>query len=167
MQRLLVAPMRSKFVPEPPTGPDAEEHTFRMDPELSSKFPLWRSALLDVLMERFNPRALERPPPGMRQWGQGVATDANPLADWMEERVQVTGNKEDFVLLADLVAVYKADEQLRRRMPPVDFKRLAKAYLGTVALSFKEAAENIKLSDGTWTSKRNVARGVQRVAASA
>jgi hypothetical protein len=56
------------------------------------------------------------------------------------------------------VALYNADEQLRRKMAAVEFKRLAKAYLGAIALSFKEK-DKVKL-DGAWATKQNVAKGV-------
>ena len=154
MQRLLVAPMRSKFVPEMPAEP--EEYTYLMDKNVTHRFPLWRSALLDLLLEHFDPLALDKVPEGMRQWGQGVATDANPLADWMQQHVKVTGHKQDFMLFADLVTRYKADVQLARQMTVTEFKRNAKAFIGSVALSFKD--------EPTWVpllgSKRGVAVGV-------
>jgi phage/plasmid-associated DNA primase len=161
VQRLLVAPMRSKFVSEMPAEP--EEHTYLMDKDITSKFPLWCSALLDLLLERFDPDALDKPPAGMLQWGQGVAVDANPLADWMSLLVTVTGKKEDYLLLGDLVERYNADEQLRRKMPAVEFKRYAKAYLTSVSLSFKSQPVSLKV-DGVWEKKCNVARGIALVA---
>ena len=65
---------------------------------VTHRFPLWRSALLDLLLEHFDPLGLDYPPEGMLQWSQGVATDANPLTDWMEQHVKVTGHKQDFML---------------------------------------------------------------------
>jgi hypothetical protein len=157
MQRLLVAPMRSKFVAEMPAEP--EEHTFLMDGDVSDRFPLWRSALLDLLLDHFDPKAnFEKPPDGMQQWGHAVTTEANPLADWMQQHVKVTGDKQDYVLLSDIVTRYKADVQLARQMSVTEFKRNAKAFIGSVALSLK-AIDNIKKATG-WSSAPNVAKGV-------
>jgi hypothetical protein len=157
MERLLVAPMRSKFVASMPEEPD--EHTFLVKPELSNAFPQWRSALLDLLLLHFDPSAFREPPEGMRRWGQGVAADANPLADWMQQRVLVTGDKEDYLLLGDMAAHYNTDDALKRVMPAAEFKRLAKAYLELVAVSMR-AKENIKVG-GVWITKYNVARGIK------
>lgn len=49
VQHLLVVPMRSKFVAAMPRRPD--QHTFLMERHISEKFPRWRSALLDILLE--------------------------------------------------------------------------------------------------------------------
>jgi hypothetical protein len=155
IQRLVVAPMRSKFVVAMPQEP--EEHTFLMDPDVNVKFPLWRSALLDIFLDHFDPKALNNPPVGMLQWGQGVATDANPIADWMQQRVSVTGNKDDYLLLSDLVGHYNMDDQLKRQMTAAEFKRLAKGYLGTVALSFKDAPSRVP----NGPTVRGVAKGVK------
>jgi phage/plasmid-associated DNA primase len=156
VKRLVFAPMRSKFVSEMPAEP--EEHTFLMDGEVSDRFPLWRSALLDLLLEHFDPRALDKPPEGMLQWGHAVTTEANPLADWMQQHVKITGERQDFLLFSDIVTRYKADVQLARQMSVTEFKKVAKAYLGSVALSFK-AIDNIKKATG-WSSAPNVAKGV-------
>jgi hypothetical protein len=47
--RLVFAPMRSKFVFEMPLQP--VDHTFLWDIHISYRFPLWRSALLDLLLD--------------------------------------------------------------------------------------------------------------------
>jgi hypothetical protein len=83
----------------------------------------------------------------------------NPLGAWMQERVLVTGDKKDYVLLSAFVALYRADASLRRRMDEDSFKRFAKAYLKTVALSFKDT-DNIVNQQGGRTKARNVAKGV-------
>ena len=157
LQRMLVAPMRSKFVSELPGDP--EEHTFIADKNIAQQFPLWLPALLDVLRENYDPDALDSPPLSMRQWGQSVAADANPLGSWMEERVLVTGDKKDHVILSAFVTLYRADDQLRRRMDEDCFKRFAKAYLKTVALSFKDT-DNIINAHGSRSNARHVAKGV-------
>jgi hypothetical protein len=87
-----------------------------------------------------------------------ASTNKDMLADWMAVNIKVTGNKHDFVLLSDLVERYKKDEKMRRQMSAVEFKRITKALLGTVALSFKDV-DNIRLSDGKRLTQRCVARG--------
>lgn len=74
------------------------------------------------------------------------------VAEWMQRHVRVTGNKEDFLLLGDLVKRYYADEQLCRKMCAAKFKILAKAFMGAVALSFKE-------KDNVYVNKQRVNRG--------
>jgi hypothetical protein len=51
--RALVIPLRSKFVGELPENPEElEPHTHLADRDLSSRFKDWRSAMLDVMLER-------------------------------------------------------------------------------------------------------------------
>jgi hypothetical protein len=156
VDRLVFAPMRSKFVAVMPTEP--EEHTFLMDAELSKKFPVWRSALLDILLEHVDPHAFDRLPEGMRDWGRDVTTKANPLADWMFKNVLVTGNKDDSLLMGDLMERFQNDEHQRRFMTETEFRRLAKTFIRQVALSFKEK-DNVKES-GVWRGRAGVAKGV-------
>jgi phage/plasmid-associated DNA primase len=162
MQRLLVAPMRSKFVAAMPEEP--EEHTYLMDPDINYKFLLWRSALLDLLLEGFEGarHRIENPPESMLLWRQGIATDANPLADWMQKTLVITGDRDDYVLLKDVVKAYEEDAGVPRqsRIAPVEAKRLAKAYLQQVALGYKEL-DNLRNASGGWTRCRQVARGVR------
>jgi phage/plasmid-associated DNA primase len=158
LQRMLVAPMRSKFVANLPGDP--EEYTFIADKTIAQKFPLWLPALLDVLKEHYDPDAMDSPPLSMRQWGQNVATEANPLGSWMEERVVVTGKKEDYVQLSDVLPLYRSDDQLRRRMDEDSFKRFAKAYLKTNGLTFKEK-DNVLNGNGVRTTARHAARGIK------
>ena len=69
--RMLVAPMRSKFVEEPPrasNGGEAAERewTFPVDRTVHAKFPVWMSAFADVLREHYGIQAFAQLPAEMR-----------------------------------------------------------------------------------------------------
>jgi phage/plasmid-associated DNA primase len=128
VSRMMVVPMRSKFVAPCDLADDpdlaAEPLTFPMDMGLKRRFPLWRSAVLDILMERFaNPM---RPvPASMQDWRRSVSQGNNKLSEWLRDNYVVTGNKDDVVLLADVKRRYN-DSSVK------DFIVLAKAYFKSV-----------------------------------
>ena len=62
VERLVVPPMRAKFLsPEKLADADAGDFSYLADAEIAKKFPSWRSALGDMLMEHSrNENALDR-----------------------------------------------------------------------------------------------------------
>ncbi len=103
--RLLITPMRSKFVPGyEPRGVDGEEgeepYTYAADPQLATKMLQWRSALLDVFRERYVPDDIadDDIPEGMREWRRGVVNDRNDLAEWLEQHVVKGGTRDGFAV---------------------------------------------------------------------
>ena len=124
--RMLVAPMRSKFVP----GGNAsdEEYTYEADPTVAERFPAWRSGLLDLLLEHyretdFKPAELPR---DMLEWRTDIVDQTNGLGDWLAETVEITDNKKDYVLMSELKAMYK--NQQDKPVKEADFIRVAKAW---------------------------------------
>ncbi|PNH02598.1 hypothetical protein TSOC_011420 [Tetrabaena socialis] len=104
--RMIVAPMRSKFVARELTSTE-EPYTYKMDKELSKHFPTWMSSFADLLLEHFDINGLDddRIPDVMKEWQKDILADSNPIAHWMGTHVQITGRPEDFVVLGQLHAL--------------------------------------------------------------
>ena len=99
--RIMVAPMRSKFVDLSTYTPEAEEeYVFDTDTNLHLKFNDWRSAMMDVMVERYvddRERLFSSLPESMGNWKADVLGSANPMSEWLSEVLVVTGNSSDFV----------------------------------------------------------------------
>ena len=130
LARMLVVPMRSKFVTNP-AEVDYEQLTFLADTGMLGRSAVWMPALMDMLRER-SARwdVLNAPPPSMSKWKQELSNGANSLADWLDARVTVTGNRSDFLLLGHLLDVFKGDKSADKpaHVAPSMFVGLAKAY---------------------------------------
>ena len=102
MKRMLVAPMRSNFVTYP-----ENEFEFPLDDSICDKFPRWYSALADVLMSHYlstnrTQFFTEGLPASMTEWKTVITSDANPMGEWLDGIVEITGDKADIVWRADL-----------------------------------------------------------------
>ncbi|PNH03001.1 hypothetical protein TSOC_010984 [Tetrabaena socialis] len=152
MQRMLVAPMRAKFVDSGFIGESEYPHQFPMVANIHDKFPSWLPALADVFKDHYAPLELfNSVPPSMKEWRQEITKDANPLKEWLEREVQITGHRDDVLLVADLKRMYGVNE---RR-----FVEYIKAFFkGSDGVVFVEKC-HLKV-DGAWESKRGVIRGV-------
>lgn len=124
--RMIVAPMRSKFV----DAVGEEPYTYLLDSDLDKKFDTWRSSLADVLMQPQHQQLilLRNVPATMSEWRQGVTQGANPLADWLDKKFQFTGDKLDYILLAT-VEEWKASYPASLEVKSSEFRKLAKAHL--------------------------------------
>ena len=68
MGRILVIPMRSKFVTDPDEV-DPETFTFLLDPHAMARSKLWKSSIADILFERAGRFAmLNNMPPSTHEW---------------------------------------------------------------------------------------------------
>ena len=149
-ERLLFAPMRSKFVKGPLSPANQDEWTFEADLGMCARFPEWRSALADVLMEHYGVEGgFEQPPQSMMVWRDDVTAEANPVAQWCEDNFEVTGDMGDFVLLGD-----------QDNYTP-NFKTLAKAFYAGVAGTMYVNKTMVKIQ-GVNVSKRYVLKGVSK-----
>ena len=140
IERMIVAPFRSKFVPIEDAH-DNEDFTYPMDKTISEKFKDWLSALADVLIDHYDPDALDNPPPSMREWRQGIAGDANPLAEWLQGSVRVTGDSSDTMFLSDLKKAFfeSSTRDFNAPLVKTKFSMFAKAYFnGIIGVSFKD-----------------------------
>ena len=146
--RMLVAPMRAKFV-EAGDGAAEEEWTYQVDPSISARFVEWTSALADVLVEHYGASAFDKIPPEMREWRHEIAGASNPVAEWCRDTLVVTGNADDTVSLNDV-------------RPGVDdtYIRNVRAYFeGVQGVSYVK-----RTTLKTRVPKRHVLRGVQLAA---
>ena len=108
-RRIVVAPFRSKFVREQ-AQVDPDSYTFLEDPSIEDKLPLWRSAILAMLVERFDNRreVILNPPPSTVEWRRRLEVNDNPLAEWLESHVVVTGDPADIVSQAELLSIMRS-----------------------------------------------------------
>ena len=101
--RLFVVPFRSKFVHGGCTVAgnedevSHEEWTYPADLDLKQKFPMWLSALADVMREVYDPthKRLQSLPGSMMTWKADLQGD--PLMEQLEELIEITGNAKDAV----------------------------------------------------------------------
>jgi len=132
MKRMLIVPMRSKFVTCQPSAVPTD-YEFPVSDSVKHRFPAMRSALADVLLEHFRSGmtsaffADDRLPPAMREWRQSITSSVNPLAEWLERITEVTGNEADYVLWTDLKSRYA---------PPAGTAALSDASLKRYVTSF-------------------------------
>lgn len=153
MQRMVIAPFRSRFVPEEDTEALAEEFTFAMAKDIDKRFDDWLPALADLFLELFNPDALDSLPQAMTEWRQGVVAGGNVVAGWLQDNVEVTGDHSDAVTVKQLKDAY-----VSQTFATVggDFTRLVKAYFTSLGL-----AQGVRWADATTLDDKRV-RGVVR-----
>jgi len=110
MSRMMIAPMRSKFVGKSPST-DPNDYEFLVSDTVKDRFAEMRSALADLMMDHFKANrasVFDCLPPAMAEWHQGITTDANPLAEWLQSVTEVTKDISDYVLASELKAAFKA-----------------------------------------------------------
>lgn len=136
MERMIVAPMRSKFVAN--AADYDEPWTYEVDYDVKGKFPLWHSALADILVEHIgSPSVFQNLPEDMREWKVGVTSEANPLAAWIDANVIITGDDNDFIQFTREISRLCSSV-----VPMNDVTRLVKAYLAARGVAFKERFNN-------------------------
>ncbi len=162
VERMMVVPFRSKFVSKPEyerlqAQGDMPEFTYPVDPDIVQQFPEWRSALADVLMEHHDKSVMDIIPRSMCEWKQDITADRNPVASWLERTVVVTGNRDDYLLLKDLVSIAPADVA----SGGMNVGQNIKAYFATFdTVRYKNKGDKV-MEDGQWKCKPNVFRGVK------
>jgi D5 N terminal like len=105
--RMLVAPMRARFVNDGDDEGDQEPHTYKKVLGLKDRFRDWLPALADILLEWYSPDGSRLVvPPSMTQWQDDLAASENSLQGFFERLVEVTGCKRDHVSCAQLKALY-------------------------------------------------------------
>jgi hypothetical protein len=155
--RLLVAPMRSKFVVDGDNvavagQEDQEEYVFRGDAEIEKKFKSWRSAFLDILKEAYRTQNIGdvEIPDAMKEWRAEIVEVQNKLAEWLEGVIERTDDKHDIVLIRDLNRMYASPG-----IAADEFTRLVRNWVVNKRCLYK-ANTKIKLSDGSWKGERHV-----------
>lgn len=136
--RIIVAPMRSKFVDEIGDEP----YTYLLNSDLDDSFINWCSSIVDILLEPQHQQLilLRNVPASMSQWRQDVTQGANPVADWIDKRVLHTGNKLDYILNTTVLEwkeIFPATHEFKSSN---QFKTLAKAHLISKGAIFKDQA---------------------------
>ena len=168
--RMIVAPMRSKFVDYlPMNGVDnkfdalsEEDYTFPMDLDLEKNFKTWLPSLADILLDAFEGHRgvlCERNiPASMSEWKTGITTENNVIADWLDKTLDVTGDIKDIVVVADLFDLFKGDGA--SFVTNAEFKKLCRAHLKSKGRVVFRDTDKIDV-DGVRKSVRNTIRGVK------
>lgn len=154
MERMIVVPMRSKFVAM--VGDDDDPYTFQVIKDIDAKFPFWLSAFCDILMEHQDTDVFDDVPASMKEWRQDVMEKANPVSEWLLANVEVTGERSDMIVMGELKRAY-VSSCVPPKFPNADFPRLSRAFLCAmrgVAYCENMTKEGRKL--------RGVMRGVRR-----
>jgi phage/plasmid-associated DNA primase len=119
MHRMLVAPMRAKFVAHPSSDPAAFE--FASVDGVRNQFSSLLSSLAELFMgiyhesntiSAFDTSALPR---SMTEWKNDITEEANPFAEWLQSIIdsgviEITGSRDDFIRLGALNE-YKASTE--------------------------------------------------------
>jgi len=139
VKRMIVVPMRSNFVQQP--DPEHENEFERRN--LTKTLPTWLSALAQLFIEHLSrpgrSSIFDNLPVSMTEWKSGIADSANPLAEWLEEVVEVTGEYSDVVWAGDLKARWI--ESHYGPAAAVFSNRLVKAFFsGKQGIEWKDSA---------------------------
>jgi hypothetical protein len=134
--RMLVAPIHSRFE----AGELSDESfTFPMDSNLTSHFPLWRNALLDILVEHYKTGdiAAEDVPRDMLEWRSEIVDSGNGLGEWLASVVSKTEEASDFIVLRELKSAYVMLDSHQKSVPAKDFNRVAHAWFVSQGFTFR------------------------------
>lgn len=130
------------------------------DPAIVSRFDAWLPALLHILLEVYDPlgEALNDLPTSMKDWRHQLSVQDNPVAEWLEDIVELTDNGKDRTaldkgLVTSLYTRYKADN-CDGDMNRDTFLTCLKRYLSSKGV-FKDEL-NIKQPDGKHKNCKNV-----------
>jgi phage/plasmid-associated DNA primase len=95
VNRLLIAPMRSKFIvgispEEAATICESQPYTFVADSSLGDRIDNWRSSFLDMLCERYVNDDIpdHEIPQGMKEWRAETVNERNDIARWLDENIE-------------------------------------------------------------------------------
>eukprot|EP00798_Chlamydomonas_sp_ICE-L_P008428 gene8428-biopygen3767 len=169
VKRMIIVPMRSNFL----IHPDPQrEHEFERRDDLADILPTWRSALAQLLIEHFRrpgrSRIFDTLPVSMTEWKSGIADSVNPLAEWLEEVVEVTGASSDAVWIGDLKSRWKVSHY-RHETSSVFSTKLVKAFFwGKQGTEWKETSQVAVSTEEEKKKvvKRGVIRGIKLVGSS-
>lgn len=160
MERMVVAPFRAKFV----SGHIPEDHepwTFPKDMFVDDKFKQWRSAFADMLVEAYDGTVLDddRIPVEMTKWKDGICTDSNVAAQWILRRIEITGDRQDFVDLKQLGEEYSKGP--KTSLSEKEFRKSALVYLSAQPGVFYQKEKCSVVVNGSSTSRTNIFKGVR------
>ena len=155
-KRVIVCPMRARFEDEVPD--DAEEYTYKKDTEVVSNFKDWRSAFLDLLIEHWDPKLINSERVGSAEWRVSLATENNPMTEWLQDHIRVTKDKKHVIKRDDVVDKFLREAQ-DNTLPVGKVKELVMNYLRVVSLKYKEEGGKVKVS-GRFVTTRHLATGV-------
>ena len=160
MERMLVCPMRSKFMMC--RSDDFSTHTYMMDPKIDSNFEKWRSSLLDFLVGYCKLDGLcdMKIPASMKEWKEEIISGNNELGEWIMEVVEITNNPEDVVSAAELKDKYKIVYGTRS-ISDRDFLSIAKSLFNSKGVECRDRYR--PRTSGEQKEKRNAFIGVKLV----
>eukprot|EP00798_Chlamydomonas_sp_ICE-L_P001085 gene1085-biopygen2458 len=142
VKRMVVVPMRSNFLIHPDPH---REHEFERRDDLANILPTWRSALAQLLIEHFRrpgrSSIFDNLPVSMTDWKSGIADSANPLAEWLEEVIEVMGASSDAVWIGDLMNRWKESHYGHETSSVFSTKLVKAFFVGKQGTEWKESAQ--------------------------
>ncbi|KAF8970749.1 hypothetical protein BGZ46_010402 [Entomortierella lignicola] len=158
MERMVVCPMRSKFVVC--DQDDEDSYTYKINPTIHEVFPSWRSSLLDYLIQYCSKSGLigKSIPTAMKEWKDEIVTNNNDIGEWLIEQTEL-GNRDEFVSINDLRDKYMALAGYSNRMPSKEFNSAAKALFVSKGYKIKDSHNYFR--DGLRKHARNVVFGLK------
>eukprot|EP00798_Chlamydomonas_sp_ICE-L_P009332 gene9332-biopygen9237 len=164
VKRMVVVPMRSNFVLHP-----EREHEFERRDNLADILPTWRSTLAQLLMEHFRrpgrSSIFDNLPVSMTEWKSGIADSANPLTEWLEDVVDVTGASSDAVWIGDLKCRWKESHYGHDTASVFSTKFVKAFFAGKQGTEWKETSQVVISMEDEKKKvvKRRVIRGIKLV----
>jgi hypothetical protein len=156
VNRMLVGPMRSKFVVDGSSM--AAEYTFEKNANMDEQFQAWLPAVMDVMLDHYGVADVfeaSNLPPAMREWRRSVTSAGSPVARWCDEHLEATGDPDDCVVLGDAMSMYIGPPIIKTKG---EFARLVKGCFDGVAGVVFHTSTTLP---GTRDTKRLVLRGVR------
>jgi phage/plasmid-associated DNA primase len=155
MERMVIVPMRSKFVVS--GSEDPTTFTYSRDSHIGSKFILWRSALLKFFIQHARSDGLTGMsiPASMNEWKTDICNENNILKDWLFGILKEDNNQ--FVQLSELKDRYRQDFPYEKVLKNKDIERMINSLFNNKGVYLKE--QHKYLADGKRHNVRNVYTG--------
>ncbi|AJP61533.1 primase/helicase [Adoxophyes honmai entomopoxvirus 'L' virophage 2] len=157
MNRMIVCPMRSKFVNNEEEM-DRESHTFIMDPNISDKFKLWKSALMDYFLEYYNKTGLVNVeiPKEMKDWKNEILDSNNSLSEWLKNNIIKSENLNNILEMKTLYDIYKSEFKMSYK----EFLNVGKAWFISKGIDYR-SRYRYSNEDKKKHEKTNIVIGVE------
>lgn len=159
MERMIIVPMRSKFVNDQNELND-DTFTYMRDSSINDRFDLWRSSLLKFFLKYVRKNGIENTkiPTTMKEWKDEIITENNELGEWLFNIVEKIEDRTKYVSLSELYTRHKNefpnDKSLQR-----DFDRNIISLMRSKDICLKEQYQF--RDDGKKIQRRNVFLGIK------
>ena len=107
VERAAITPMRARFERPGVSLDESEPYSYRADSSIEQSFAGWRSALLDILCEHYDPMVeFCACPEASADWKEDLANPVAEFNEWMDLQVRITKDRKNAFELKELKARY-------------------------------------------------------------